>query len=566
MLAALGLPVVALVGATTGYTHVGLAMGVPFAGKAWARLVQGWRKTGGPAIQWVSNRKSVRFLKTYPREAVAYGVATASAAASTSPLAGLIWHSIEGNQNFNYVLFALRAPLAAVVAITTARSLKARWSGTTKRGLALRGGIGATFTDNAAMNTRLLLVDHPQPLSFPAKTSIFGFGDGQGLLGARAVRGVHQSLHHLRFHARAKTTLAVPAMKTVGGPGNSKKGVPWMVAAAENKMSELPLRVLSTASAYTFARRHQVVSGDTWTSIAKAEGVSLIRLREVNPHLGTTLADGTWVNIPNRKDIKQVVKLSGKTIPTDTYQVPSHGVALLEGTTGKSWTWAGRRTAVPGKALRVLNAPRLVLEGGKAIRTYTRQTGDTWQSVAKKWFTSEAQLKAGNPGLAHAPLSGREVINLPSRIDIPATADWQWVETAIRTYHASRRQSLAATRNTVPGKIATPEIRVPKYSYETDAQSSRWLQVGGAGSLAVGSGVLGVIDISQGGVVGWIAVGLDAGIFAGTATTATLAAVRHRGQGTGAKAHPKLAATAAATSGLSLGGKGILGLLRSIFS
>jgi len=445
VLAAVGLPVM-LISAKHGAPFMMAAVVPPGGGRRLSNLLSG--KHPVMAIKntlGAAGRNVRRKVQTYKREAVFWTVNTAGAGAAfetafhvgnttggPNPFSTFIHTimslpdapSMYSGQITNYLLFALRAVPSAVVAITAARATRARWSGTTQRGLALRGVISSTFNGNAVANGFLLFrkIGHATNHAFgflsfgeAARLSTGGFFVGQGLMGGRALRGGMQGARHGRFVASAATDSPTAKVEPLGSPGESQVGKKWRRVARSNSVDSTVLKIANSPG-FRASGNHTVGRGETWASVAENVHVSEAVLHHLNPSLNPILADGDVVVIPTSSDMRNVV--SGRKIGTHEILIPDPvgGPRKIGGTSqkGKKWGVVAAQTGMSETALRILNDP-----GFNPAEQHTATATDSWATLAAQYGYSVERLRQVNPDLG-SELAPLDVVAIPTFREIRA--------------------------------------------------------------------------------------------------------------------------------------------------
>lgn len=169
--------------------------------------------------------------------------------------------------------------------------------------------------------------------------------------------------------------------------------------------------------------KHIVKEGDTWWNLAKRYNVSLPNLLKTNPHILNRypLPIEETITIPESERIK-ILKLEGKGddpshSEASTIPMPSESSDVEQTAVGPETandTPAGVFTPFP--VVNKLSEPKFSkAEIWGELGTYICQAGDTWETIAERFYITLEHLKAANPHLIkHAWLSPGIQINIPS--------------------------------------------------------------------------------------------------------------------------------------------------------
>ena len=171
-------------------------------------------------------------------------------------------------------------------------------------------------------------------------------------------------------------------------------------------------------------RIYTVKKGDTLSEIADRYDVSVVMLKRANRLTSNSLSIGDRLEIPS-SDSSQSVQ-TGKPSPRSGTHIVKSGDTLSEiseryGTTvaklrsanglRSSRLRVGQRLVIPATAARVADAVPDA-EPSQNVRTYAVHSGDTLSSIARRFGTTVAKLRAVN-GMRGSAIRVGQVLRLP---------------------------------------------------------------------------------------------------------------------------------------------------------
>lgn len=163
----------------------------------------------------------------------------------------------------------------------------------------------------------------------------------------------------------------------------------------------------------TVPLKHQIQRGETLSSISRMYGVSVDRLRKLNPGSSDGIKAGEWLTVSESGKTSYHTIQKGETIYGVAKASDVSVEALLKANPGISESnfRAGDVIHIPAPGTGIVKENRLVKEENvTGFKDYKVNKKDTWQSIARNYNIPMDVLKAANNGIELKP---KKYIGIP---------------------------------------------------------------------------------------------------------------------------------------------------------